>query len=124
MTKNEIKELQREYDVLEYQEVIHSGSAWIIEGIHGRIAMEYLKSGVCYLPLKSYSDYWGNVVPSRSEIEKNGGVGTLEHSKSFWSDKKRVREYFRFKAQLQAESNSEITPLPTIIPENTIKIKK
>lgn len=123
MTIKQITELQKTNGVYEIQEVINNGSIWMIEGSHGRRAMEYLNAGVCYLPLKRYYDYWGNLCPSRSELKK-GNIGSLQHAKSFWSDPKRVKDYFEFAAILAAENGSDWPPLPKNLPKNNLKANK
>jgi len=83
ITIKEINELQSLYGLTEIQELINTGLAWRMEGSIGREAMSNLKSGACYLPKKSYTDYYGNKVPSRDEL-KPFTQGTITNSKRFW----------------------------------------
>lgn len=83
MTKQEITQLQSEHGVKDIQDLINNGRAWRMEGSVGRMAMGYLKSGACFLPTESYSDYYGNKVPSISEV-KEGSVGSLSLSSMYW----------------------------------------
>ena len=83
MTIKEITELQKEFGYLEIQEMINTGLAWQMEGSVGRQAMQSLESGACYLPTKTYKDYYGNVVPDRNLLE-DGTKGTLLNCKRFW----------------------------------------
>jgi len=80
-----IKRLQREFGYEEMQKLIDSGRAWLLEGSTGRAAMEMLKSGACMLPKKSYTDYYGNKIPSRTEL-KDGSKGTYQNSKTFYEE--------------------------------------
>jgi len=93
MTLKEIKNLQKQYGLAEMQSHINSGQAWLMDGKTGRKAMEYLKTGVCYLPLKEYYDYWGNHIPARTE-RPPGTSGSLKNSKLFWSEKEKYKAYF------------------------------
>ena len=68
----------------DWQEQIEDGSVWRMEGAMGRAAMETLKSGECFLPEKSFRDYWGNKVPSRNEV-KPGTTGSLENCRRFYN---------------------------------------
>jgi len=102
MTIRDINELQQQFEVDYYQEIIESGLAWNMQGRIGRRCMEYLKSGVCYLPLVDHYDYWGNEVPSRSKVA-NGSPGSLSLAKKFWSDNTKYESYFDFETQLYNE---------------------
>lgn len=83
MTIKEITEFQEEFGYTELQGLINSGLAWQMEGSIGRSAMRAIESGACYLPTKTYKDYYGNVIPDRNLLE-NGTKGTLLNSKRFW----------------------------------------
>lgn len=93
MKKKEIHSLQKRYGIEDIQNFINSGQAWLMDGKTGRRAMEYLKSGACYLPLKEYYDYWGNHIPSRTKVPK-GTSGSLKNSQLFWSEKEKYTAYF------------------------------
>lgn len=60
-----------------YQKAIDSGIAFKLEGSWGRTTMDYLKSGLLLLPEKSFTDYWGNVIPAYTELQA-GMFGTPE----------------------------------------------
>lgn len=62
------------------QELIDSGTAWKLEGSVGRAAMACLKSGCCVLGERGYRDYYGNYVPSRTEVLE-GSFGSLSYAK-------------------------------------------
>lgn len=99
MKIKEIRLLQEQWNVSEYQDLIDSGSAWLMEGSIGRRCMSYLKTGVCFLPNKVYYDYWGNEIPSRDKVA-SGTTGSLELSKDFWSDEEGYTEFFDLEQQL------------------------
>ena len=83
MNIRDIRKLQKEHGVAEYQELVDTGMAWKMEGFVGRTCMDMLKSGALFLPLKDFSDYYGNVVPSRKKL-KPGTTGTLELSIKYY----------------------------------------
>jgi hypothetical protein len=62
-----------------YQHLIDTGEAWRLEGHVGRTAMEMIKRGYCILGEVSHTDYWGNKVPSRTEV-KPGTLGSVEYA--------------------------------------------
>lgn len=84
MTYQTIKRLQREHGYAGMQELIDNGSVWLMEGSMGREAMALLESGACMLPLKTFKDYWGNLVPSRLYVE-DGTKGSFKNSIAFYS---------------------------------------
>lgn len=61
------------------QRAINAGM-WSLQGSYGRSMMEAIESGKCLLGLKSASDYWGNVIPSRLQV-KDGTKGSWEYVK-------------------------------------------
>ena len=83
MTKRQIAKLQKENDMDVLQDMINTGMVWHMEGSIGRTAMDALRMGACYLPEVPYRDYYGNKVPSRTEL-KDGTTGTLALSKKYW----------------------------------------
>lgn len=93
MTKQEIEELQKSYNIQDIQNWINSGAAWKMEGNIGRKAMEYLSVGACFLPLKAHYDYWGNEYPSRTKVNP-GSTGSLLNAKRFWTNKEKYSAYF------------------------------
>ena len=82
-TLKQITELQAEYGLTDLQNMIDSGNAWKMEGHYGRTAMSSLEKGACILPEEAHNDYYGNRVPSRTEILE-GTKGTLTNSQHFW----------------------------------------
>ncbi len=60
-----------------FQALVNSGQAWHMEGAVGRQAMDLINAGMIMLGEKSHTDYWGNYVPSRTEV-KAGTKGSPE----------------------------------------------
>jgi len=83
ITIEQITELQKTYGYAEMQKLIDSGECWKFEGTFGRSAMNMLENGVCLLSEKITTDYYGNFIPSRSDV-KEGSVGSLELAQTFW----------------------------------------
>jgi predicted secreted protein len=83
LTVEQITELQKQYQMIDMQEKINSGLCWKLEGSYGRAAMALLESGACMLPEKQHKDYYGNIVPSRNDLQE-GTKGTLLNSQRFW----------------------------------------
>ena len=54
-----------------YQAMVNSGQAWKMEGHVGRTAMDMIRNGVIMLGREGHRDYYGNYVPSRSEVAEN-----------------------------------------------------
>ena len=52
------------------QLLINSGMAWGLGGHVGRVCMGAIEDGACMLGTRSHKDYYGNVVPSRFEVEE------------------------------------------------------
>lgn len=66
----EFYEAETEAEEIEaYQKRINDGTIWHFEGAAGRRAMELLEAGLCELGEKRFTDYWGNVVPSRYDVK-------------------------------------------------------
>lgn len=61
------------------QQLIDNGLAWRLEGSVGRAAMDAIEAGVCVLGEVGHTDYWGNYVPSRYEVEP-GTKGSVEYA--------------------------------------------
>lgn len=67
------------YGLPPLQTLIDTGDAWRLDGSVGRAAMDALRSGECVLPTVAHTDYWGNRVPSRDELDP-GSMGTLAYA--------------------------------------------
>jgi hypothetical protein len=61
------------------QRAINDG-LWSLQGSYGRVMMDAIESGYCLLGKKSFTDYWGNVIPSRFQVKDNtkGSMGFVE----------------------------------------------
>ena len=64
---------------LNLQDLIDSGTAWVLEGSIGRAAMSAIETGLCVLGTEAHWDYWGNRVPARTELAP-GSLGTIEYA--------------------------------------------
>jgi hypothetical protein len=78
-------ETHEEY-VAEMQLLINSGQVWLMEGSMGRSAMALIESGECILGEEGHRDYWGNYVPSRTEVEA-GMKGSVEYQQKMQSER-------------------------------------
>ena len=65
---------------MDLQELINSGMAWRLEGSIGRAAMAAINAGECVLGEEGHTDYYGNYVPSRYEVEP-GTKGSVEYAR-------------------------------------------
>jgi len=71
-TAGEIDEFEY-YQALQRQ--INAGSIWHMQGSMGRAAMDAIESGNCVLGVERFRDYWGNLIPARTDV-KNGTKGS------------------------------------------------
>lgn len=62
-----------------YQVLIDSGAAWRMDGSTGRTAMALIEDGYCVLGPEGHRDYYGNYVPSRTEVQP-GTKGSVEYA--------------------------------------------
>jgi hypothetical protein len=75
----DLYEVETEEELIKsMQELINTGMAWKMEGSVGRQAMSLIKSGHCVLGEQGHYDYYGNYVPSRTEV-KAGTKGSIEY---------------------------------------------
>lgn len=63
------------------QHLIDTGDAWRLEGSVGRLAMAAIESGACVLGHTDHVDFWGNHVPSRTQVEP-GTKGSVEYAEA------------------------------------------
>jgi hypothetical protein len=54
--------------VATYQHLIDTGAAWLMEGHVGRTAMRLIEDGLCMLGPERSRDFWGNTIPSRTDV--------------------------------------------------------
>lgn len=71
------EDANEERQALAMQKMINAGQ-WGFEGSMGRAMMDAIRSGVCMLGRTPARDYWGNRIPSRSEVEP-GTKGSPEY---------------------------------------------
>ena len=81
---HEINKAQRELGADFLQKLINTGQAWHLEGSVGRQCMDALRSGMCMLPKKSFTDAYGNRIPSRDEL-KQGSMGTWQNTIQYYN---------------------------------------
>jgi hypothetical protein len=60
------------------QRLINNGQSWRLQGSFGRSMMAAIESGRCMLGEFDTRDYWGNHIPSRSQV-KAGTMGSREY---------------------------------------------
>lgn len=60
------------------QRAINSGTAWSLQGFYGRVMMEAIQNGYCMLGFHGASDYYGNRIPSRNEVQ-DGTLGSYDY---------------------------------------------
>jgi len=80
-----IQTLQKLEGYSEIQALINSGEIWKFSGSEGRNAMQLLEIGVCMLPKKATFDYYGNRIPSRTEL-KQGTKGNFLKYSNDWNN--------------------------------------
>lgn len=52
------------------QRAINSGFAWSFQGSYGRTMMAAIEAGRCMLGTSPARDYYGNYIPSRSQVQE------------------------------------------------------
>lgn len=72
-------------DALKVQLLINSGMAWTLEGAVGRACMAAIDDGACMLGPAPRTDYYGNTVPSRTQV-KAGTRGSREFVVKFFGE--------------------------------------
>lgn len=64
-----------------YQHLIDTGAAWQMDGSTGRVAMHLIEDGLCVLGPVGHHDFYGNYVPSRTEVQ-SGSKGSIEYARA------------------------------------------
>lgn len=81
-----IRERQQDFPHIKMmQEWIDNGYVWSMEGSVGREAMRGLKCGMYFLPNESFTNPYGQHIPSREEI-RIGTDGSLDNAYDFYND--------------------------------------
>jgi hypothetical protein len=60
------------------QKAINSGYAWKMQGSYGRTMMDAIQGGYCLLGHSRATDYYGNTIPSRDDVQE-GTKGSYEY---------------------------------------------
>ena len=60
------------------QRAINSGAAWSMQGSYGRAMMDAITYGHCMLGRDQCRDYYGNVIPSRDDVQA-GTKGSYQY---------------------------------------------
>ena len=66
------------------QRAINKG-VWSLQGSYGRAMMDAIEGGHCVLGREGFRDYWGNYIPSRSEVSE-GTKGSVEFVRDHFGD--------------------------------------
>jgi len=81
MIDYDVLEGNEEVDEMDYyaemQRAINGGVAWKFQGSYGRSMMDAIRNGYCMLGHTQSSDYYGNTIPSRDDVEE-GTKGSYE----------------------------------------------
>lgn len=77
VTALDFEEVAAEEEIRALQTLINGG-VWGLQGHTGRAMMDAVEAGVCALGHDSATDYWGNRIPSRYEVEP-GTKGSAEY---------------------------------------------
>jgi hypothetical protein len=71
------------------QRAINSGSAWSMQGSYGRAMMDAISAGRCMLGRDQVRDYYGNIIPSRDDVQagtKGSYQFVVKQSGLEWAD--------------------------------------
>lgn len=71
-------DFENDDDTFDAQRLINSGLAWRMEGHIGRQCMRAIEDGACMLGHTLRRDAYGNVVPSRYQVEA-GTKGSFDY---------------------------------------------
>ena len=60
------------------QRAINGGEAWKFQGSYGRAMMAAIEAGYCMLGRRAFIDFFGNAIPSRSDVAP-GSKGSCDY---------------------------------------------
>jgi hypothetical protein len=60
------------------QRAINGGEAWKFQGSYGRAMMAAIEAGYCMLGRRAFIDFFGNAIPSRSDVAP-GSKGSRDY---------------------------------------------
>jgi hypothetical protein len=72
----------------ELQKAINGGAAWSFQGSYGRAMMDAIKEGRCMLGTERATDYYGNIIPARDDVQpgtKGSREFVVEHCGEDWT---------------------------------------
>jgi hypothetical protein len=76
-------------EALSLQRAINDG-LWSLQGSYGRAMMGAIEAGTCMLGRSPARDYWGNRIPSRTEVQpgtKGSRAFVVKHRGEAWARK-------------------------------------
>lgn len=76
LEEDEFASMEEEVEAL--QRMISDGH-WSLQGRMGRAMMDAIDAGLCVLGPNPARDYWGNYIPSRTEV-KPGTLGSIAYA--------------------------------------------
>ena len=81
------EDASREDEACARQRAINAGM-WSLQGSYGRSMMAAIEAGDCMLGEHDARDYWGNHIPSRSQVQagtKGSREFVVEHNGEAWA---------------------------------------
>jgi hypothetical protein len=75
----ELNECEEDEYYRSLQRAINDG-LWTMQGSYGRAMMDAIDDGYCLLGKKSFTDYYGNIIPSRFQVVSTtkGGIAYVK----------------------------------------------
>jgi hypothetical protein len=81
----ELNECEEDEYYRSLQRAINDG-LWAMQGSYGRAMMDAIDSGYCLLGKKSFTDYYGNIIPSRFQVVSHSKGGIAYVKKAMGND--------------------------------------
>ena len=106
------------------QRAINDG-LWDLQGSYGRTMMEAIDNGCCLLGKKQFTDYYGNIIPSRFQVtsktkgsmefvKKTMGKDWLDMMVELWKHLK-YQQHATFLYTLKSRQNPSMMPMSKLI---------